>query len=250
MLIRIDYAFCEPESILALLARWIIHTGRTLLVLTTGLAYVMNDAAYVFLLIWTYIEATFIFTVVQQAFKQAKPPCSLTDDPLLSKMRDSGMPSEEVFYITMATAFLLTNQMLVRQVLPFGFEKFLLIMVPLSIVCMFLTRNATGMQVIVGLIFGGVMGLRASIVYQFVLKYQFLVIREFFKLSWLIPGGNIRKIYNDTDSDDLDTSTLFLSPEFEKFQSIVCRNGVCNTESSLSEELEVISPESSLDSAP
>ena len=200
MLLHIAYSFCEPTSaILAFIVRWILNTSHTLLLLISGLAYVLQDTTYVFLLFWTYFEGFIISKSLSKLWPESKPICSLTDSLSFRESRLEGMPSDELFFITMASSFLLLHQYLVRQTLPFAFEKFIIFLVPVCSVCLIATRNASIGQVVFAFTVGGALGLYAVVVFHFLYKHHFKNIRDLFYLDWIVPGGSIPQIVYEQD---------------------------------------------------
>jgi hypothetical protein len=207
MQLQADHVFCVPTSVLGVASRWIINSYFSFAVLFTGVGLVQRQYYQTFLLFWAYLEADLLHHALAASFPEPKPTCSLVDTAMFLSYRQNGMPSEEAVLAATITSFLLFHQFLVKEMLPFAVEKFLFIMLPLSVLSLYASRNATAEQLIYGVLLGLMLGTYSIAVYHFFFKYHFEALIKFLRITWLVPGNATVKMAPG-EVDDHDTVLL------------------------------------------
>jgi len=209
MIMEMENVYCTPETFLGIIMRWIIHTTYSFTVVLGGIALVQREFYLSFLLLWTYAEAQLIQYALSASFPETKPVCSLTDSAVFESYRSRGMPSVEALSVATITSFLLLHQLLVRRMLPFGAEKLLILILPLTVVSLYASRNATAAQLGVGIVLGTLLGTYTAAIYHFFFKYHFEELAKFLCVAWLIPGKTATMM---AGGEQPDHDTVMLQP--------------------------------------
>jgi len=207
MQLAVDHVFCIPTSPIGIAYRWLINGYYSFAILFTGVGLVQRQLYQTFLLFWVYLEADLLHFALSTSFPEPRPLCSLIDTAQLLSYRQNGMPCEEAVLGAAITSFLLIHQYCVKQMLPFAVEKFLFLLLPLSALSLYASRNATAEQLIYGILLGLALGTYTICVYHFFFKYHFEELIKFLRVTWLIPG-NLTPKMAPVEIDDHDTVML------------------------------------------
>lgn len=207
MQLEADHIFCVPTDYTGILYRWFINSYYSFAILFTGVGLVQRQYYQTFLLFWAYLEADFLHQILSSMSPEARPLCSLLDSASFLVYRQNGWPCEEALIAATITAFLLIHQFLVKEMLPFAVEKFLFLMLPLSILGLYASRNATANQLFYGILFGTLLGSYSICMYHFFFKYHFEALIDHLRIHWLVPGVYTPKI---KPLERLDHDTLML----------------------------------------
>jgi len=190
MSLQFELLYCHGESLLWASFDGVISTAHTFVIALSGIAMLHEQLYLGFLFFWTYHEALWTASALHALFPQDMPACSLLDEPLFASARQArGMPSDEALVIAAVTSFLLIHQFFVRRILPLFVELLLVVLLPLTLLSLYATRNATLAQLAVGLGVGLLLGSFSALIYHFFYKYHLEAEREAFHLNWLVPTG-------------------------------------------------------------
>lgn len=211
MSLRFELLYCHGESPLWASFDWTISMAHTFVIALSGIAMLQEQLYLGFLFFWTYHEALWVASALHAVFPQDKPACSLLDEPLFASARRAhGMPSDEALVIATVTAFLLIHQVFVRRILPVFIELLLVVLLPLALLSLYATHNATLAQLGAGLGVGLLLGSFSALIYHFFYKYHLEAERDAFHLGWLVPTGAQMALAR---GEQADHDTKMLKPE-------------------------------------
>lgn len=196
------YVYCFSDTILgSLLVLFIFLFYEKIWWVASGVIWANPQLYLFFLVIYGFNEELFLHFTFSQVVPQDRPLCTFTTGPLVE--RSKAMPSLEAELAFSLASFLIVH-MFLMETLADAKTNFTLFVLPLAMLAaLFVTRNATLLQLFVGAVFGTVNGVRRVLIFHFFLKRPITLLGQYPVFNWIIPKSPLVITRYEDESDQV-----------------------------------------------
>lgn len=205
------YVYCHSDILLGFLfVSAILFFYQKIWWIIGGITWKSGALYLTYLIVYGFNEQLFLNWILTRIWPESKPLCTFTTKKVFNDARAFGLPSLEAQLTFYIASFLIGHMFLEQNLTKFKASMGITVFPLFTMFALYITRNATGFQLITGAMIGFCLGLLKIVTYHFILKTLIHNLTRYSFLKLIIPDAPLVKIrYEDTE----DAITLMLKPE-------------------------------------
>lgn len=182
--------YCAGDGFFVLLSLNLIQFTQLLWFMMSGAYYAMPRNWLSYIVWFGHAEALLVHMVLAEAWPEPAPDCDFVHEAWFDIRRQHGMPSRDT-QLTFALITFVIGHFILTDERPDWYIVIGLVCLPVLVaISLWLTNNATFLQILVGAVVGLVDGLRRVILYEAVLKDGFRYFARRFRIvKFLMPDN-------------------------------------------------------------